>query len=203
MAEISDIDVVVFDVLGTLVDEPSGLRAAIRGAAPASNDATVDNLLATWQQHVESEQQRIAQGQRAYVNTQVIDREAAQLVADCAGVRDPELVAGLATAGQRLPPWDDSVAGLERLALHFPLVGLPNASRRSGATQRTCGPPLARSLVGREGSRLQAVPGGLPAGHRCGRLSSRPRAPGRRARLGPPRSASDGHADRLRPAAGG
>ena len=129
MAEISDIDVVVFDVLGTLVDEPRGLRAAIRGAAPASDDATVDSLLAAWQQHVESEQQRIAQGQRAYVNTQVIDREAAQLVADGAGVGDPEVVAELATAGQRLPPWDDSVAGLERLALHFPLVGLSNAGR--------------------------------------------------------------------------
>ena len=50
-------------------------------------------------------------------------------MADRAGLADPEAVAELATAGQRLPPWDDSVAGLERLAQHFPLVGLSNASR--------------------------------------------------------------------------
>ena len=129
MAEIRDIEVVVFDVLGTLVDEPSGLRAAIRKAAPASDEETVDQLLTAWQQHVESEQQRMEQGHREYANTQVIDREAAQLVADLAGLADPEVVAELATAGQRLPPWDDSVAGLERLAQHFPLVGLSNASR--------------------------------------------------------------------------
>ena len=129
MAEIRDVEVVVFDVLGTLVDEPSGLRAAIRNAAPASDDATVDQLLSEWQQHVEAEQQRIEQGHRGYVNSQIIDREAAQLVADRAGLADPDVVAELATAGQRLPPWGDSVAGLERLARHFPLVGLSNASR--------------------------------------------------------------------------
>jgi 2-haloacid dehalogenase len=129
MAEIRDIEVVVFDVLGTLVDEPSGLRAAIRTAAPAADEATVDELLTAWQQHVESEQQRTEQGHREYANTQVVDLEAAQLVADRAGLADPEVVAELGTAGQRLPPWDDSVAGLERLAQHFPLVGLSNASR--------------------------------------------------------------------------
>ncbi|HET9421510.1 MAG TPA: haloacid dehalogenase type II [Nocardioides sp.] len=129
MAEIRDIDVVVFDVLGTLVDEPSGLRAAIRNAVPETDDATVDQLLAGWQQHVESEQQRIARGDRDYANTQVIDREAAQLVADRAGLADPTGIAELATADQRLPPWDDSVAGLERLAQRFPLIGLSNASR--------------------------------------------------------------------------
>ncbi len=131
MAEIRDIEVVVFDVLGTLVDEPSGLRAAIRKAAPASDEETVDQLLTAWQQHVESEQQRMEQGHREYANTQVIDLEAAQLVASLAGLADPEVVAELASAGQRLPPWDDSVAGLERLAQHFPLVGLSNASRKA------------------------------------------------------------------------
>ena len=82
MAEIRDIEVVVFDVLGTLVDEPSGLRAAIRKAVPASDEETVDQLLTAWQQHVESEQQRMEQGHREYANTQVIDLEAAQLVAE-------------------------------------------------------------------------------------------------------------------------
>ncbi|WP_326685813.1 MULTISPECIES: haloacid dehalogenase type II [unclassified Streptomyces] len=129
MAEIRDIEVVVFDVLGTLVDEPSGLRAGIRDAVPMSDDAAVDELLTSWQQHVEIEQQRISQGHRAYVNTEIIDREAAQRVADQAGVADPAAIARLASAGRRLPPWGDSVAGLERLAQQLPVLGLSNASR--------------------------------------------------------------------------
>lgn len=129
MAEVRDIEVVVFDVLGTLVDEPSGLRAEIRDAVSASDDASADELLSSWQQHREREQQRIRQGHRAYVNTEIIDGEAAQLVADHAGRADPTTIARLATAGQRLPPWDDSVAGLERLAQQFPVLGLSDAGR--------------------------------------------------------------------------
>ncbi|MEU9497465.1 haloacid dehalogenase type II [Streptomyces sp. NPDC048196] len=129
MAELCNINAVVFDVLGTLVDEPRGLRAAIREAVPASDDVTIDELLTVWQKHVEHEQQRIEQGQRAYANSEIIDGEAAQRVAHHVGLTDPATIARLATAGQRLPPWGDSVAGLERLAQRFPVLGLSNASR--------------------------------------------------------------------------
>lgn len=129
MTEIRDIEVVVFDVLGTLVDEPGGLRAAMREAMPAFDDAAVEELLTVWQRHVECEQQRIAQGRRAYANTEIVDAEAAGRVADRAGLADPAAIARLATAGRRLPPWGDSVAGLRRLARHFPVLGLSNASR--------------------------------------------------------------------------
>ncbi|MER7989181.1 haloacid dehalogenase type II [Streptomyces noursei] len=129
MAGSHDIEVVVFDVLGTLVDEPSGLRAAIRRAVPAADDASVDELLAVWQQHVEREQRCMTQGHRAYANTQIVDAEAAQRVADQAGVTDRATIAALSTAGQRLPAWADSVASLERLGQHYPVVGLSNASR--------------------------------------------------------------------------
>ncbi|MGI5346823.1 haloacid dehalogenase type II [Streptomyces sp. CA-250714] len=129
MAEACDIEVVVFDILGTMVDEPGGLRAAIRDAVPASDEAAVDQLLTVWQQHVEHEQQRIEEGSRAFAATGVIDREAAERVADCAGLTDPAAIERLATAGQRLKPWDDSLAGLARLARRFPVLGLSNASR--------------------------------------------------------------------------
>ncbi|MFE2432044.1 haloacid dehalogenase type II [Streptomyces sp. NPDC059373] len=129
MAEACDIEVVVFDVLGTMVDEPGGLRAAIRDAVPASDDTSVDQLLTVWREHVEHEQQRIGEESRAYVNTDIIDREAAQRVADCAGLTDPVAIERLATAGQRLKPWDDSLTGLTRLARRFPVLGLSNASR--------------------------------------------------------------------------
>jgi 2-haloacid dehalogenase len=129
MADACDIEVVVFDVLGTMVDEPGGLRAAIRDAVPASDDASVDQLLTVWREHVEHEQQRIEEESRAYANSEIIDREAAHRVADRAGLTDPVVIERLATARQRLKPWDDSLAGLTRLARRFPVLGLSDASR--------------------------------------------------------------------------
>ncbi|THV39548.1 haloacid dehalogenase type II [Glycomyces buryatensis] len=127
MTEIRDIEVVVLDVLGTLVDEPSGLRAAIGEAVPAADEAYLDQLLVLWQRHIEVEQGRIAQGLRSYEATEIIDRGAARLVADRAGLTDPVAIAHLATAAERLNPWDDAARGLERLARHFPVIGLSNA----------------------------------------------------------------------------
>ncbi|MER6134215.1 haloacid dehalogenase type II [Streptomyces sp. NPDC001815] len=124
-----DIEVVLFDVLGTMVDETGGLRAALRDAVPVSDESTVDQLLTEWRKHVEREQRRIGEGNRAYANTEIIDREAAQRVADRAGLTDLARIERLATAGQRLKPWGDSLAALTRLARRFPLMGLSNASR--------------------------------------------------------------------------
>ncbi|MFG3253199.1 haloacid dehalogenase type II [Streptomyces sp. NPDC048172] len=125
----SEIEAVVFDVLGTMVDEPGGLRAAIRDAAPASDEDSLDELLAVWQDHVAHEQERIEKGERAYAESVTVDREAAHRVAERAGITDPTAVARLATASRRLSPWDDSAAGLARLARHFPVLGLSHASR--------------------------------------------------------------------------
>lgn len=104
MAAVRDVEVVVFDVLGTLVDEPSGLRAGIREAVPASGEEQVGELLALWQRYGERQQRRIGQGSRVYANTSVIDAEAAQLVAARAGFTDPRAVARLATQGSGCLP---------------------------------------------------------------------------------------------------
>ncbi|MFE6777162.1 haloacid dehalogenase type II [Streptomyces sp. NPDC057702] len=123
------IDALVFDVLGTLVDEPAGLRAGIRALDPGLDGAEVDRLLTRWQRHVEDEQRRVHTGARPYAASDVIDREAAQLVADAVGVDTPGAVTALAHSARALPPWSDTVAGLARLADRFPLIGLSNASR--------------------------------------------------------------------------
>jgi 2-haloacid dehalogenase len=121
-----EIDAVVVDVLGTLVDEPAGIRAGIRDLAPSLADPAVDDLVRLWLGHIEHEQGRIADGDRPYVASDGLDREAAQLVADAAGIGDP---AALAVSARRPPAWPDTVAGLARLAGRFPLIGLSNASR--------------------------------------------------------------------------
>ncbi|MEU6819035.1 haloacid dehalogenase type II [Streptomyces atriruber] len=124
-----EIDAVVFDVLGTLVDEPAGIRAGIRGLAPSLDDSEVERLLSVWQEHIEREQRSMVEGARPYRASDVLDLEAARLVADAMGVDDATAVAALAPAARRLPPWPDTVAGLARLAERFPLIGLSNASR--------------------------------------------------------------------------
>lgn len=130
MAEL-EIDAVVFDVLGTLVDEPAGIRAGLRRLAPSLDAAGIERLVSLRQRYLDREQRRVLDGDRSYVNSDVLDREAAGLVADAAGVDDPSAVAALAVSGRRLPPWPDSAAGLARLAERFPLIGLSNASRTS------------------------------------------------------------------------
>ncbi|MGY0489953.1 haloacid dehalogenase type II [Streptomyces sp. WG-D5] len=124
-----EIDALVFDVLGTLVDEPSGIRAGIRRLAPALDETATERLLSLWQRHIERAQQRVVDGLRPYADSGTLDLEAALLVAEDAGVDDATAVAELARAGRGLPPWPDTVAGLARLAERFPLLGLSNASR--------------------------------------------------------------------------
>ena len=135
MTATGDIEVIVLDILGTMVDEPGGLRAALTDALPATGEAggaegtAPAELLTVWQEHVEREQRRIAEGSRAYAASETLDREAAQRVADRAGITDPAAVERLATASRRLEPWADSAAGLARLARRFPVLGLSHAGR--------------------------------------------------------------------------
>jgi 2-haloacid dehalogenase len=125
----TDIDLVVFDILGTLVDEPGGVRDAVREAAPEGSD--LDPLVELWFGHVEAEQRKIVDGLRPYVDGDVLNREAAELVAAEGGVTDAAAVERLATAQRRLAPWLDTVDSLARLSQRFPVVGLSNASRET------------------------------------------------------------------------
>ncbi|MFC5956312.1 haloacid dehalogenase type II [Streptomyces pratens] len=124
-----EIDAVVFDVLGTLVDEPAGIRAGMREMDPSLDDSRVEQLLSLWQEHIDREQRRILDGARPYLTSDALDLEAARLVTNAAGVDDPAATAALALSVRRLPPWPDTVAGLARLDERFPLIGLSNASR--------------------------------------------------------------------------
>lgn len=127
MQVIADCEAVVFDVLGTLVDEPGGLRDEISTAAPKVDGSSIPQLVTEWQRYVARQQQWIVEGRREYATTADIDEEAARLVAELASIDDLAAIAKLATASQRLPAWKDSNAGLEQLAQRFPVIGLSNA----------------------------------------------------------------------------
>ncbi|MEU3020306.1 haloacid dehalogenase type II [Nocardiopsis sp. NPDC007018] len=123
-----DIDVVVFDVLGTMVDEPGGIERGIRALLPDADDTEARRLLGVWSGHVEERQRAILAGEAPYANSAVIDLEAAGRVAVEAGVDDEGAIRDLAAAAQRLAPWHDSARALDRLASRYPVVGLSNAS---------------------------------------------------------------------------
>ena len=125
----SDIDLVVFDVLGTLVDEPGGVRRGIAELAPDADDAQLDALTLAWQEYVAGEQAAMAEGHRGFAGSEVLDREAARAVAQQCGIGDAASIDRLAGVESRLDPWPDSIDGLDRLARRFPIAGLSNADR--------------------------------------------------------------------------
>ncbi len=124
-----DIDVIVFDILGTMVDEPGGIRRGLRTLLPDVDDARTSELLEVWHRYVDEQQQDVLAGRRPYAGSSAIDLEAATRVAAEADISDLGAVRSLAASGQRLEPWHDSVPALDRIASRFPVVGLSNASR--------------------------------------------------------------------------
>lgn len=129
MTSIREVELIVFDILGTMVDEPSGIRRGLRAVFPDLDDARMSELLDVWHLHVDQQQQEVLAGSRPYASSTTIDLEAAARVAADAGVSDADAVRALAASGQRLEPWPDSVAALDRIASRFPVVGLSNASQ--------------------------------------------------------------------------
>ena len=129
MTDSLDIDALTFDILGTMVDEPGGIRRGVRTCLPETADSRTTELVTLWHEHVDAQQREIVEGRRAWASSTEIDLEAATRVAHAAGVDDLEAIESLASSAQKLDPWPDSVAGLGRLAERFPVMGLSNASR--------------------------------------------------------------------------
>lgn len=125
MPPLHDVDTIVFDILGTLVDDTAGLRAALAEVVP--EPARVDDLVGRWDRHIAAEHRRIIGRERGYAPGAVLDREAAEVVADAAGLSDPAVVGTLVRAAQQRPAWPDSADALARLGTGHELIGLSNA----------------------------------------------------------------------------
>ena len=114
----------VFDVLGTLLDEDAGQLAAAADTIRADASAFVDR----WQEVFHRGVEAVQEGRRVYASSEVLHAEAAAAVAV---ERGEELTAAqvqrLATFGRRLEPFPEVVEALERLASSYALVALTNA----------------------------------------------------------------------------
>lgn len=121
-------DTLVFDVLGTMVDEHGSIRdelAALVGAA-----ADPDALERTWAERFAAALERIRTGDEPYATTDALNlRVATSVVAD-AGLDLPvAAVEHLGRIGHRLRAWPDSAAALTRLAEAHTVVALSNGNR--------------------------------------------------------------------------
>ncbi len=67
-----DVDVIVFDVLGTMVDEPTGIRRGLQALLPDIDDSRTHELLELWSTHVEEQHQEIRAGRRPYASSTVL-----------------------------------------------------------------------------------------------------------------------------------
>lgn len=119
--------VVVFDVLGTLVDQAGSLERAVAAVVGAGDAAS---LVRDWLAHVAEAERAINERRRGFAPSHELDAEALRRLA-AEGRLAREHVEPLATASQRLLPWPDTLAGLDRLAADLAVTGLSNASRRT------------------------------------------------------------------------
>jgi 2-haloacid dehalogenase len=129
MARPVAIRTLVFDIIGTVVDE-AGSRAAQTAealSAAAVGPALAQRIATDWQQRLDTAISEIAAGQAPWRSSEELHLATlsqALTAADLSGVDS----AGLAWAGHRLAPWPDSAAALATLACSFTVVALSNAS---------------------------------------------------------------------------
>lgn len=124
MSDASTATTLVFDVLGTLLDEDAGQLASAADTIGADASAFVDQ----WQEVFHRGVEAVQEGRRPYAASEVLHAEA---VAEVRAARGDELTAAqierLATFGRRLEPFPEVVDALERLASSHALVALTNA----------------------------------------------------------------------------
>jgi 2-haloacid dehalogenase len=123
-----DVDTLLFDVLGTVVDEAGSMRAELAAALDqAGAGRQAEALAAAWARRFAALVSSIREG-APWRSTDDLNAEAlADVLRD--GPRLPEAtVRRLALAGHRLRPWPDAEAALGRLAGRFTIVALSNGN---------------------------------------------------------------------------
>jgi 2-haloacid dehalogenase len=128
---ISGIRALVFDVLGTVVDEDGSVQRAAQGVftAAALPHGELTPFLEDWEREQRSRMDAIRAGGAAWCDSDTIRSLALRDVIGTRGWGISDLlIARLAAVGHRLDPWPDSPAALARLSERHPVVALTNGS---------------------------------------------------------------------------
>jgi 2-haloacid dehalogenase len=121
----------VFDVLGTVVDEDGTTEREARTMLTAA-DLPPEELrpfLDDWEREQGARMDAIRTAGASWTDSDTIRGDALRELVRSRGWDVPETaVDRLATVGHRLDPWPDSPAALERLSRAYPVVALTNGS---------------------------------------------------------------------------
>ena len=121
----------LFDVLGTVVDEAGSIAAeasvalAATGTGPDAGQRRGDE----WMRCLDALIDQVRTGEAPWRSSQVLRRAALDDAVRAAGPDglSPSVLNELARAGQRFRPWPDSARALHALARSFTVVALSNA----------------------------------------------------------------------------
>jgi 2-haloacid dehalogenase len=124
-----EVDTLLFDVLGTVVDEAGSMHAELAAAlGQIGAGKQADALTSAWLRRFDDLVTAIGAG-APWRSTDDLNAEAlADVLRDGSWELPEETVRQLGLAGHRLRPWPDSQAALRRLAGRFTVVALSNGN---------------------------------------------------------------------------
>ena len=134
----------VFDVLGTVVDEDASVRQAVSQLLGEVDTPAVDEFAAQWSGRHAGLLEAVRAGERSWSSGDDLRQEALRTtLGEHPHLTPPaDAVYEAATVGYRLEPWPDSVAALARLSRRLPVIAMTNGgaeqssvmSERAGLT---------------------------------------------------------------------
>ena len=135
MITAADVDTLLFDVIGTVVDEGGTMRAEVAAELEAAGLAApgrAGELAAAWEERSWSLTAEVDRA-GAWVSTDEVNARAlADVLASggggAAAALPAEAVRRLGLVGHRLRPWPDAAAALAALARRFMVVALSNGN---------------------------------------------------------------------------
>ena len=135
MRAFADVEALLFDVFGTVVDWRGGIAREsapfLARYAPGADPAAFADA---WRRRYSPAMEEVRSGRRAYVRLDVLHLEnlvatLAEFGIDPAAIPSSELQA-LNLAWRKLDPWPDSVPGIARLKRRFIVAPLSNGNIR-------------------------------------------------------------------------
>lgn len=132
----ADIEILFFDVLGTVVDWRGSIAAEVSSFLERHDAAHIDPgaLADAWVGRYDSSVEAIRCGQRVFVTLDVLNFENLEASLTSFGLTIDTLpraeLEGLNRAWHRLKPWPDSVEGIFRLKEHFVVAPLSDGNTR-------------------------------------------------------------------------
>jgi 2-haloacid dehalogenase len=121
-----DVQALVFDVFGTVVDWRAGVAREVRRLLPG---VEAEAFADAWRERYAPSKERVRRGERAWAPLDTLHRESLDaLLVEFGEDPDEATRAELVLAWHRLDPWPDAIEGLTRLRERFVLATLSNGN---------------------------------------------------------------------------